>query len=103
MAFQSTLGTGIFLLHVWSCQFFQQFYRIVPARRTQSVVRPFALLTTDDDAGIAEDLHVMGQGGLADLQRIQQLAGAFFAALQQPQDLQPVFIAQGLEHPGPCP
>ena len=41
---------------------------------------------------------MVGQGGLADVQRIQQLTGALFAVVEQLQNLDPVFITQRLEY-----
>lgn len=67
MAFLSALSapwTDCLPLHVWGGQLFQQFYRIVPARRTQSVVRPFSLLTADDYTRVTQDFHVIGEAGL---------------------------------------
>ena len=47
------------------------------------IMHPLALLASDDNARIAEDLHVVGQGGLADAHFLQQLAGAFLATAEQ--------------------
>ena len=46
---------------------------------------------------------MVGQGGLADVQRIQQFAGTFLPVVEQLQDLDPVFIAQSLEYIGHLP
>ena len=63
-------------------------------------MHPLPLLTPHDNPGIAQNLHVVGQGRLTDAHFLQQLAGAFFPAAEQFQNLQPVFIAEGLEYPG---
>lgn len=54
---------------------------------------PLAFFAADNDVGVAENFHVVRKGGLADLQCVQKLAGAFFAVLEQGQNIQAVFIA----------
>ena len=61
------------------------------------VMHPLALLASGDKSGIAEDLHVVGQGWLADIQLFQQLAGTFLSGSEQLHDLHPVLITQCLE------
>ena len=63
-------------------------------------MHPLALLASDDNARIAENLHMVGQGGLADAHFLQQLAGALFPAAQQLQNMDPIFIAERLEDDG---
>ena len=70
------------------------------ALTTHGVMDPFPLLAAGDDPGIAEDLHVVGQGRLADVQLLQQLTGALLAAMEQPQISYPVLITQRLENEG---
>ena len=79
-------------------QSIQVFLRNPNALRADAVVHPLTLLAPHNDAGIAEDLHVVGKGGLADAQFLQKPTGAFFAAPKQLQNLQPVFIAECLEN-----
>ena len=71
--------------------------RDLNALRRNAVVHPLALLASHDDAGIAENLHVMGQGGLADAQFLQQLTGALLSASQKFQDANAVLVAERLE------
>ena len=79
-------------------QTIQIFPRKLNTLHGNAVVHPLALFAAQNDAGIAEDLHVVGQGGLADAQFLQKPTGAFFAAPKQLQNLQPVFIAECLEN-----
>ena len=60
-------------------------------------MHPLALLAPDHNARIAEDLHVVGQGGLADVHLLQQTAGALLFAAQKLQNADPVLVAEGLE------
>ena len=58
---------------------------------------PFSLLASDHDAGITQNLHVMGKGGLTDFQFVEQNTGAFFAAGEQVENLPAVFITESLK------
>jgi hypothetical protein len=81
-------------------QFLKHLTDVPCSLAADGVVHPLALFPAADDPGIAENLHVVGQGGLADIQRIQQLAGTLFAVTEQLQNLYPIFIAQSLEDVG---
>jgi hypothetical protein len=63
----------------------------------EAVVGPLPLLPRLDQAGFAENLHVIGKTGLADVELLQQHAGALFAAAQLLQHHKPVWIAEGLK------
>ena len=65
---------------------------------TDRVMHPLALFSAGDDPGIAEDLHMVGQRRLADIQFVQQLAGALLAAMEQLQNANTVLIAQSFEN-----
>lgn len=81
-------------------QTIQVFLRNLNALGRNAVVHPLALLAAQDDAGIAENLHMVGQGWLTDAHFLQKTAGALLPAAEQFQDLKPVFIAKGLKHFG---
>lgn len=66
----------------------------------QLVVGPFALLAAGHDAGFAQYFHVVGHGGLAHVQAVDEHAGALLAAAQELQDRKAVGVAQGLEYLG---
>ena len=66
-----------------------KFFRTFAAN---GVVHPFALFPSVDNSGIAEDLHVMGQGRLADVQCIQQFTGTHFSIVKELQNPNPVLI-----------
>ena len=98
-------GYGLFFLTAtirWEIFRSQQ----LPQERTEltdtitadGIVHPFTLFPSGDDPSVAKNLHVVRKGGLADIQFLQQTAGAFLAAGQQFQDSDPVFIAQSLEN-----
>ena len=79
------------------CNLFQQLDGFVAALPADLIMGPFPLFPACDDAGIAEDLHVIGEGGLRHSERVGQYAGAFLAAAQQLQYLQAPWIAERLE------
>jgi hypothetical protein len=58
---------------------------------------PFALGPAFHHAGFAKDLHVMRQGGLTDLQILENLASALFSAAEHVDDQQPILITEGFE------
>jgi hypothetical protein len=60
-------------------------------------VGPLACFFAFYYAGIAQNLHVMGQGGLADVQFVEQHTAALFPVFQKVQYLPSVFIAQRLK------
>ena len=62
------------------------------------VVGPFSYFPPPDDAGFAENLHVVGQCGLGHSGAFDEFAGALLSLLQQFQDLLPPFIAEGFEY-----
>ena len=63
-------------------------------------MRPFSLLPAGHDAGIAQDLHVIGQTGLSQIHRFLQDAGAFLAAAQLLLNGKALRVTQCLEHLG---
>lgn len=66
----------------------------------EAVARPFAILPAADQFGLAQNLHVMGQGGLANAQRCQQVVGTFFTSGQLFENDYPAFVADGFEQRG---
>ena len=84
----------------YGCQLCQQLLGSLRPIRGDAVVHPCAFLATGYDSGIAQNLHVVGQSGLTDAHLLQQTAGAFLTAAKQLQNLQPVFITEGLKHSG---
>jgi hypothetical protein len=66
----------------------------------QGIVDPFAFFPAGDQPCVTQDLHMMGKGGLGQMEIFQQHAGAPLSALEQFQDVEPVFIGQGLEQTG---
>ena len=81
-------------------QRFQKIPDLLNALGADPIVHPLALFPALDNAGVAQKLHVVGQGRLADAQFLQQPAGTLFSAAKQLQNLQPVFIAERLENLG---
>ena len=79
-------------------QFLQHAAQGTDTVTADAVMHPLPLFPTADDSGIAEDSHMVGQGGLTDVQCIQQLTGALFAVVEQFQNLDPVFIPQRFEY-----
>jgi hypothetical protein len=61
-------------------------------------VRPLALLPTFHNAGFAQNLHVIGQGGLADFHLVNQYASTLFTTAKQFQNSKPFFIAEGFKY-----
>lgn len=70
------------------------------AFRANPVVGPLSFGAAGHDPRVAQNTHMVGEGGLADVQLLQQGAGTFFSGAEKLQNLQPVFIAKGLENPG---
>lgn len=66
----------------------------------QGIVDPFAFFPAGDKACVAQDFHMVGKGGLGQMEIFQQHAGAPFSSLEKFQDMQSVFVAQGLELSG---
>lgn len=79
-------------------QAIQVFLRKLDARPADAVVHPFALLAAHDDAGITENLHMVGQSRLADAHFLQQTASTLLPSAEQVQNPDTVFIAEGLEN-----
>ena len=77
----------------------QAFHRYGGSLRRDGIVRPFSLFASHNDFRIAEYFHVVGKGGLGDMQIVQQDTGTFFAALEQLQDFNSVLVAKRLEYP----
>lgn len=91
----------IWYLHsVWSGNLPQKINGIVAPRFTQTVVRPLALLSTIYYAGLTQNLHVIGQGGLSDCHLVNQDASTLLATAEQLQNGKPLFIAERLEYLG---
>lgn len=44
------------------------------------IVHPFAVFSADNNAGIAQNLHMMRQCRLRNLKRLQKLAGTLFTS-----------------------
>jgi hypothetical protein len=74
-----------------------QFPGCVPV---QGIVDPFAFFPTGDQPRVAQDFHMVGKGGLGQMEIFQQHAGAPFSSLEKFQDVETVFIGQGLELSG---
>jgi hypothetical protein len=81
-------------------QFPDQGFQFPGSFPVQGIVDPFAFFPASDQPCVAQDLHMMGKGGLGQMEIFQQHAGAPLSALEQFQDVEPVFIAQGLEQTG---
>ena len=59
---------------------------------------PFALLPAVHQSGIAQYLHMIGQSGLSEIQRLLKLAGTFLSGAQLLQNRQALGIAQRFEY-----
>ena len=64
----------------------------------ERIVNPLAILAGADKSGVQQDAHMMGQRGLADLERLLQLAGAALAILEKMKNRQSILVAHRLEH-----
>ena len=63
-------------------------------------MHPLALLASDNQAGIAENLHMVRHGWLSDIDFLVEAACAFLAVLKQLNNLYAVFITKSFEHLG---
>ena len=61
-------------------------------------MHPLPLLAAQDNAGITQNLHVVGQGGLTDAHFLQQVAGTLLPVSKEVQNTNPVFIAECFEN-----
>ena len=66
----------------------------------QGIQDPLPLSAALYDIHVHQHLHIVGQGGLADMKMFQQDAGAHFALGQQIKDFYPFGIGQGFEDSG---
>ena len=66
----------------------------------QGIVDPFSFFPAGDQPRVAQDFHMVGKGGLGQMEIFQQHAGAPFSSLEKFQDMQSVFVAQGFELSG---
>ena len=66
----------------------------------EPVVGPLSLLAALDDAGFAQDLHVVGKTRLGQLHGLLQHAGALFTAAQLLQNSKALGVAQCPEYLG---
>ena len=64
----------------------------------QGVVHPSAFFSAVDQTGLTEYFHVVGQGGLGEMEIFQKHAGASFALLKQFDNAKAAFIGDGLQH-----
>ena len=68
------------------------------ALTVQGVENILSLPPVIDNTGLNEDLHVVGEGGLGDVERLQDLAGAQLPAGEHIHDAQALGIRDRLEH-----
>ena len=76
----------------------QKMYCSFSTLRINGVMHPLAFFAALDNAGITEDLHVVGEGGLCNMEVIQKHTGTFLATAKQLQNTQTVFIAERFEY-----
>ena len=64
----------------------------------QGVIHPSAFFSAVNQTGLTEYFHVVGQGGLGEMEIFQKHAGASFALLKQFDNAKAAFIGDGLQH-----
>ena len=79
-------------------QFLQHAAQGTDTVTADAVMHPLSFFSAGHNACIAEDLHVVGQSGLADVQVLQKVAGTQFPTPEQLQNPDTVFVAQRLEN-----
>ena len=62
----------------------------------EGVVRPAAVAPVGDEAGILEDLQVIGEARLAGLERVSQIADAFLTIEESRDDLDARLVGKGV-------
>lgn len=70
--------------------------KLVEQLVVDAVMLPKPSLLSVDDAAVGEQLHVIGQGGLAAVEVFQDLVRAHILLAQHPEDLHPVVVAECL-------
>ena len=60
----------------------------------------FPFSSAGDDSGFGQNLHIVGQGGLGNLEAFQQQTATHFPAGKQINDLDPLGIGEGFESLG---
>ena len=98
---QSILTARLFFtFHINGCKRLQALSRIFRPLGRNRIVCPFALFSSDNNAGITEDFHMVGQCRLGDIEFLQQAAAAFFSGAQELENAYAVFITKRLKNNG---